>query len=574
MKWIPASAGMTMQLMDETLTQKLERIKKEAQEREAQRRATALGKQRISLSKTPISIDALSLISEDIARAAGIAAIERKASNVAIVALDPSRPQTKKVVDDLTAKGYTVVEYVVTAGDMEYALGHYRYVSKETEKITGNVKIGQRISELSASLTSIAGAKEVLSHEELAPHKAGDILEIIAHAAMGTRASDIHLEPSEHDGKLRLRIDGNLHDIFVFPKEFYPYLLTRIKLLSNLKLNVTKEAQDGRFTIRFPQKDVEVRVAIAPAQFGEVAVMRLLDPDAIKITLPQLGLREDDLAIINVELNRPNGMILNTGPTGSGKTTTLYTFLGAKASPEEKVITIEDPIEYRLEGIEQTQINAATGYTFANGLRSIMRQDPDTILVGEIRDQETAEIAIQAALTGHLVFSTLHTNSAAGAIPRLLDLDVKPQSIGPALTLVIAQRLVRRLCAECKTPVQLDADLAKKLTALVDSLPARVNKAAYKNITLFAPVGCDACNNTGYKGRVAIYELFTKQPGLEDLIASVAGEETFLKFARERGMTTMQEDGILKVATGITTFAEVEGVTGPIEWPMNVSNEK
>lgn len=558
--------------MEETLTQKLERIKKEAQEREAQQRAIALGKKYIMLSKTPISIDALSLIPEDIARSANIATIERKVSNVAAVMLDPTRPATKKALDDLAAKGYAVTEYIVGPTSMEYALSYYRYVAKETEKITGKVQIEQRITDLADKLNSIVGMQDVLSTEEFTPSKAGEILEIISRGAMGTRASDIHLEPTERDGKLRLRIDGNLHDIFTFTKEFYPYLLTRIKLLSNLKLNVTKEAQDGRFTIRFPQKDVEVRVAIAPAQFGEVAVMRLLDPDAIKITLPQLGLREDDLAIINVELNRPNGMILNTGPTGSGKTTTLYTFLGSKANPEEKIITIEDPIEYHLEGIEQTQINNASGYTFANGLRSLMRQDPDIILVGEIRDQETAEIAIQAALTGHLVFSTLHTNSAAGAIPRLLDLNVKPQSIGPALTLVIAQRLIRRLCKECKTPMTVDSDLAAKFNSFVDALPARVNKDTYRTPTLFAPVGCAVCNNTGYKGRVAIYELFTKHPGLEDLIASVAGEETFLKFARDNGMTTMQEDGILKIIAGMTTFDEVEGVTGPTVWPQKATS--
>ncbi|EKD23910.1 MAG: hypothetical protein ACD_81C00146G0002 [uncultured bacterium] len=557
--------------MEETLTQKLARIRKEAQEREAQHRAIALGKKYITLSKTPISIEALSLIPEEIARAAHVAAIERKASKVAVVALDPTTPNAKKAIDDLAAQGYAVTDYIVGPASMEYALSYYRYTAKTTEKITGKVQIEQRIIDLADKLNSIDGIKEVFAAEEFSPSKAGGILEIISRGAMGTRASDIHLEPSEHDGKLRFRIDGNLHDIFTFTKEFYPYLLTRIKLLSNLKLNVTKEAQDGRFTIRFPQKDVEVRVAIAPAQFGEVAVMRLLDPDSIKITLPQLGLREDDLAIINVELNRPNGMILNTGPTGSGKTTTLYTFLGAKADPEEKIITIEDPIEYHLEGIEQTQINTGSGYTFASGLRSLMRQDPDIILVGEIRDQETAEIAIQAALTGHLVFSTLHTNSAAGAIPRLLDLNVKPQSIGPALTLVIAQRLIRRLCKECKVPMPLDNDLKTKFTTFINALPARVNRETYKTPTLFAPVGCAVCNNTGYKGRVAIYELFTKQPGLEDLIASMAGEEVFLKFAREHGMTTMQEDGILKVIAGMTTFEEVEGVTGPVEWPTTAT---
>ena len=552
--------------MDESLDQKLERIKQEAQEREAQRRAATLNKKYITITKTAINVEALSVIPEETARAAGIAAIERKVEKLAVVALNPENPKTKAVMKDLADHGFVITDYVVSPANLEYAFGFYKYVSKGEESITGKVQIEQRIMDMADKLTTITGIKEILSKENMAPNTASAILEIISRAAMSVRASDIHLEPTEHDGKLRLRIDGNLHDIFTFSKEFYPFLLTRIKLLSNLKLNVTREAQDGRFTIRFPNKDIEVRVAIAPAQFGEVAVMRLLDPDAINITLPQLGLREDDLAIINVELNRPNGMILNTGPTGSGKTTTLYTFLKTKASPEEKIITIEDPIEYHLEGIEQTQVNNESGYTFANGLRSLMRQDPDIILVGEIRDQETAEIGIQAALTGHLVFSTLHTNSAAGAVPRLLDLGVKPQSIGPALTLVIAQRLVRRLCKECKTPMPLDDDLKAKFATFVDSLPARVNKDAYRNPELFAPVGCDICNGTGYKGRVAAYELFTKQPGLEQLIASQAGEETFLTFAREHGMTTMQEDGILKVMSGMTTFDEVEGATGPIVW--------
>jgi len=275
-------------------------------------------------------------------------------------------------------------------------------------------------------------------------------------------------------------------------------------------------------------------------------------------------------------------MILNTGPTGSGKTTTLYTFLNYKKKPEIKIITIEDPIEYHLDGIEQTQVDDEAGYTFANGLRSLMRQDPDVILVGEIRDKETAEIAIQAALTGHLVFSTLHTNTAAGAIPRLLDLGVKSSSIGPALNLVIAQRLVRRLCESCKMPEEIDENLKIKIENFLNSLPKRVNRENFKEIKIFKPTGCIKCNNTGYKGRVGIFELFLNDPEyekilvnptevglsshktLEELISQQASESIIKKFALEQGMVTMQQDGILKVISGMTTFEEVEGVTGPI----------
>jgi len=397
-------------------------------------------------------------------------------------------------------------------------------------------------------------------------------------------ASDIHFEPTHNFTKLRMRIDGLLYDVFnELKKNFYERLLSRIKLLSGLKINIADETQDGRFTIKFPEKEVEVRVAIAPSEFGEVVVMRVLDPDAINLSLPDLGIRDDDLEIIKNELKRPNGMVLNTGPTGSGKTTTLYAFLKYKKNSEIKIITIEDPIEYHLEGIEQTQVDDEAGYTFANGLRSLMRQDPDVILVGEVRDKETGEIAVQAALTGHLVFSTLHTNKAAGAIPRLLDLGVKASSIGPALNLVIAQRLVRRLCPDCKVAEKVDETLKSKIEKFLAGLSKRVNRENFKEIKIFKPQGCAKCNNLGYKGRVGIYELFLNDPQyeklfidperailsshktLEELISQQAGESTIEKFALEQGMITMQQDGILKAISGMTTLEEVEGITGPIQ---------
>jgi len=549
------------------LEEKLAQIKKEGEERSAQRIADKTGKKYLSISKTPISIEALALVPEETAIKSQTASIEKKQDKIAVVSVNPATPDAEQAIKDLETRGFEVSVFVVSPSGFQYILSFYKFVEKKAEQITGKVEIREKEEKISAEqLDTLEKIKIFLQKQEFLGSNAGAIFEIVLNAAMTNRASDIHFEPSESDTKLRFRIDGSLHDIFNFKKEFYPFIISRVKLLSKLKLNITTEPQDGRFTIRFFKKDVEVRVAIAPAQFGEVIVMRLLDPAAINLDLPALGLRDDDLAIIKKELKEPNGLILNTGPTGSGKTTTLYTFLKYAKNPEIKVITVEDPIEYHLEGIEQTQVNEESGYTFANGLKSMMRQDPDIILVGEIRDQETAEIGIQAALTGHLVFSTVHANSAAGAIPRLLDLNVKSVSIGPALNLIIGQRLVRRLCKECKISKPIDEELKNKIHGFIEKLPQRVDRKPYKNIEMFELKGCVTCNNTGYKGRVAIYELLKVGPEIEDLIIKQTGETVIHNFAVEHGMTTMQQDGVLKVISGITTFSEVEAVTGEINW--------
>lgn len=548
------------------LEEKLAQIKKEAEERSAQRIADKTGKKYLSISKTPISTEALALIPEETAIKSQTAAIEKKQDKIAVVSVNPETPESQQAIKDIESKGFEVSVFVISPSGFQYILNFYKFIEKKSEEITGKVEIEKEEAVLAKQLDTLEKIKIFLQKQEFLSSDAGKIFEIVLNAAMANRTSDIHFEPSEIDTKLRFRIDGSLHDIFNFKKEFYPFIISRIKLLSKLKLNVSTEPQDGRFTIRFSNKDVEVRVAIAPAQFGEVVVMRLLDPDAINLDLKDLGLREDDLEIIKKELKKPNGLILNTGPTGSGKTTTLYTFLKFVKNPEIKVITVEDPIEYHLEGIEQTQVDEKSGYTFANGLKSMMRQDPDIILVGEIRDQETAAIGIQAALTGHLVFSTVHANSAAGAIPRLIDLNVKAVSIGPALNLIIGQRLVRRLCKECKVPKPIDDKLKNKINKFLEKLPQRVNKKDYENIQFFDPKGCVACNNTGYRGRVAVYELLESSPEVEELIIKQTGETALHNFAVEHGMTTMQQDGILKVIGGITTFAEVEAVTGEIAW--------
>ncbi len=566
------------------IKEKLEKLRREAEERDAQRRADKSGYPYANLITSPINIEALSLIPEETARKIKSAAFEIKEKKVALAIFDPATPESKAIIEKFKQEGYELSIFIVSLTGLNHILSFYKFVSEKKEAITGKVGIKEeKFLELNKILISLDSIKKNIEPLNTESQYASQILEIILAGALANRASDIHMESTEHFVKLRLRIDGLLHDIFdELKKNIYEHIINRIKILSGLKINIHDEAQDGRFTISLPGKNVEMRVAIAPSEFGEVIVMRVLDPSAINLSLADLGIREDDLKIIETELKRPNGMILNTGPTGSGKTTTLYAFLKHKKNPEIKIITIEDPIEYHLEGIEQTQVDEEADYTFASGLRSLMRQDPDVILVGEIRDKETGEIGVQAALTGHLVLSTIHANSAAGAIPRLLDLGVKSSSIGSALNLIIAQRLVRRLCQNCKTPQEIDNDLRNKIQKFLDNIPKRVNRENFKEIKIFKPIGCDKCNGTGYKGRIAIYELLLNDPeyekllidethtalsshkNLEELISQQAGEGAFKKFALEQGMVTMQQDGILKTISGITVFEEVEEITGPL----------
>ncbi len=546
----------------------LDKARLEAEERDAQRRAIAAKTAYIDLGLQPVETDALELIPEEKAKDAQIATVEKKGDKVVFVAFNPSSSKAKEFIQDLEKKGLKLKIFCVSLTSLQRAWDFYKYVIKKTAPITGRLDVDkERVEALMKKLVSAAAVKEEIENFDFKKFSTGQIVEIVLAGALANRASDVHFEPSRKMVKLRYRIDGDLQDVTDDLKiPIYNHLVSRIKLLSNLKLNVRDEAQDGRFTIGLGEKEIELRVAVAPSEFGEVIVMRVLDPDAINLSLNDLGLRNDDLAIVEKELKRPNGMILNTGPTGSGKTTTLYAFLKQASSPEVKIITIEDPIEYHLSGIEQTQVDPEANYTFANGLRSLMRQDPDVMLIGEIRDKETAEIAIQAALTGHLVFSTVHANQASGAIPRLVDLGVKVNSIGPALNLIIAQRLVKRLCKECKVAVKPEKELLDNFKKFLKSLPERVEKASYEKISMFKPKGCPVCRNSGYRGRVGVYELLRVSKEMEALMNKGAGEIEIQEFALKQGIVTMQQDGILKVVSGLATFEELEKVTGAIEW--------
>jgi type II secretory ATPase GspE/PulE/Tfp pilus assembly ATPase PilB-like protein len=333
--------------------------------------------------------------------------------------------------------------------------------------------------------------------------------------------------------------------------------------MSGMVLNVRDRAQDGRFTIRLVDLEIEVRSSVIPGPAGENVVMRILNPKNINLSIKDLGFREDAYRFIKKEIEKPNGMIVTTGPTGSGKTTALYAFLKEVTSPEIKIITLEDPVEYHLLGVTQTQVEADRGYTFAAGLRAILRQDPDVVLVGEIRDKETAEIAIQAALTGHIVFSTLHTNDAAGAIPRFIDMGANPTTLSAALIDIMAQRLLRRICSACKEEYEPSEEEKTKIKNAFSALPRTVEVPDIsKPFKLARGKGCLKCNNTGYKGRVGVYEIIPVDPDVEKLITKSPSHAEILETIKQKGFVSMYDDGIIKAVQKLTTIEEVENIIG------------
>ncbi len=388
-------------------------------------------------------------------------------------------------------------------------------------------------------------------------------LEIIMAGGLFAGSSDIHIEPEEEGTKMRMRLDGILHDVITLEKNTARRLTSRIKLISKVKLNVEDRPQDGRFTVSVPFRDdpleIEIRMSALPSEHGETIVLRLLDPRKL-IVLEDLGLRKDLFRIFKQEIEKPNGMVIVTGPTGSGKTTTLYAFLKTINKPGVKIITIEDPVEYHLGGISQTEVNPERGYDFANGLRAIVRQDPDVILVGEIRDLETTQIGMQAALTGHLVFSTLHTNDAPGAISRLTSLGEQMASISPAINMVIAQRLVRTVCSACTKLEQPDSSLVEEIKKEMEAVKEEVFSLP-SSINFPQVVGCKECSFTGYKGRVGIFEAFLLDEEMEDFLSSSPSTAEIRKKAIEKGMVTMRQDGIIKLLEGKTTLEEINRVT-------------
>src|SRR3989338_4251903 len=452
----------------------------------------------LDLSGVTIDLDSLKLVPEAEAREGKLAVFQFVGKKLSVAVINPKLLKTNEVVEGLKARRFEVELYLISPQSLEKALSRYPEIAAFEEVRTAIIDISPtRLEEFKTEVKSVNNLRTLLSKAGTLTEsrKISEILELILAGALSIEASDVHVEPGEAKVKLRLRIDGVLQELAAFNPKIYQLLLSRIKLLSELKLNVKDKAQDGRFTIRTKETDIEVRTSTLPGPYGESVSLRVLHPKTIALKLDDLGIHPYLLELVERELLKPNGMILTTGPTGSGKTTTLYAFIKKISEPGIEIITIEDPIEYHISGVTQTQVDSEKGYDFSNGLKSILRQDPDVIMVGEIRDFETAETALHAALTGHLVFSTLHTNDAAGTIPRLIDMGANPNIIAPAINVAMAQRLVRRLCPICRAPHQPTKEEWDEITRAVTDLPENVPHPDLAAAKLFEPneKGCDKC---------------------------------------------------------------------------------
>ncbi len=544
---------------EEELEKKLLEIEQGREDDQYKNLAQSLNLPFSDLKAVPINTEALLLLTKEDSQASKLAVISRSGTKIAIVVLNPSLPETKKTIDSLIAQGFILTTIVVTPKTLNEVWK--RYETAKTKEIfeVGSVDIKEsELNQFQDQIQSVADLRDKVTQIS-----ATKLLEILIAGALKIGASDIHFEPEKASIRLRYRLDGVLSDIVTVDNASYEKIINRVKIVSGLKLNIHGSPQDGRFTIHQKDVDLEVRVSILPSEFGETIVMRLLDPRTIKQGLDELGIREDLLVTIKEQLNRPTGAILTTGPTGSGKTTTLYAFIRHLNNSGTKIITIEDPIEYHIEGISQTQVDTAREYNFANGLRAIVRQDPDIILVGEIRDAETADIALQAALTGHLVLSTIHTNDSAGTIPRLIDLGIKPPIIAPAINMAMAQRLVRRLCPNCKTKDSLSPDSLKRLKDAMEPLKKRFKMPVIDDsLKVYFPGKCKECNDLGYKGRVGVYEAFIVSDAIEKLILKSPAISEIRELAASEGMVSMLQDAYLKMLDGITSAEEIERIIG------------
>ncbi|MEK7488164.1 MAG: GspE/PulE family protein [Patescibacteria group bacterium] len=541
---------------------KFEELRKKEEEEAAQRFSEKIGIPYVDLSAQTINAESLSLVDEETSRRSHLAVIQKSGSNLKIAVKNPKDPQTMLIIENLKNKGFIVDLFLVSGRGLDRAWGFYALLSKEKEDVSGAIDITpENLERLQQEIHYIDDFKDIFLRAVL--KNATAVIELIIAGSLALDSSDVHIEPREDSVMVRFRVDGVLKEVATIDKKMYALINSRIKVLSRLKLNVTNSPQDGRFSITASDTSIEVRTSVLPGPNGESLVLRILNPKAIALSLEDLGLLPHDMELITKELARPNGLILVTGPTGSGKTTTLYAFLKKINSPEIKIVTIEDPIEYHIVGISQSQTNPEAGYTFSSGLRSILRQDPDVLLVGEIRDMETADISLHAALTGHLVFSTLHTNDAPSAILRLIDMDLSPNIIAPAINVLIAQRLVRKVCVHCSTKSPATPEEIQKIRAVFADLSLRVVAPTVSEQTLLSRSStCKLCNNTGYKGRIGLYEMFVVGKDAEEVIIAKPTQSQLWELARRSGMVSIKQDGFLKVLTGLTTLEEIESVTG------------
>ncbi len=513
-----------------------------------QAKAQILGVPYIKLEDKAIAADVLNLVPEPAARRYRIIPFEKKGEEVWVAMADPLDIQISQFIEKRA--GLRVKPFLAQPEDILKAIND-QYSQNLTSDVTSALK----------EVESVLPQQEEVGPEILHEAPVSNIIDQLLEYAIKSRASDIHIEPQDERTRIRYRIDGILQEKILLPKGVHEALVSRIKILSVLKIDEKRLPQDGRFTFTYGQNIIDLRVSTVPTVYGEKVVLRLLPKSTGAPTFLELGLRGSSLKNLETQLTRPHGIILICGPTGSGKTTTLYSILSKISTTRVNIVTIEDPVEYQIPGVNQVQVNTGVGLTFASALRSFLRQDPNIIMVGEIRDTETADLAIQASLTGHQVFSTVHTNSSAGAPPRLLDMGVEPFLLISALNVVLGQRVVRKICDRCKAQYDPPPEVVENIKLVLGKfLPASTRgepASAGTLIKLYKGKGCHACADTGYLGRIGIFEVLPISEQIAKLILEHSSSGSIEQAAVGAGMVTMKQDGYLKVLEGVTTLEEV-----------------
>jgi len=536
-------------------------LNREQEERHTQELAKKLNIAYINLSNYPIAPDILSLIPKEIALQYQLIPYLKIGNEVKIGVANPGDKNVKQYLDKLSAETKLKFSIVlISRSSLFYGILAYEKGEKE-EQEKKDVAVKEKEDTFEEEIKDMASAA-------MAARKvtATRLLDVILTGAVKTKASDVHIEPSENDFLIRYRIDGVLQDVVRLPKNQYRLLLSRIKFLAKLRMDESSEPQDGRFSIKSASGMIDLRVSILPSAGGESIVIRLLGQEKEMLRLDKLGFRPDALSVMRAAISRPHGMILTSGPTGSGKSSTLYAILMELNKTNVKIITLEDPVEYKIEGVEQSQVKKDEGYTFAAGLRASLRQDPDIIMVGEIRDAETAEIAVQAALTGHLLLSTIHANSAPGVFVRLLDVGVKPFLLSGSINLVMAQRLVRKICQFCVEEYEPRPEVWQEIQKTLEPLKETLTPEMQTLLSSAQPKlrrgkGCSRCSNAGFLGREVIAEVLVPNEEIEDLTSKKASISEFARVASASGMVSMEQDGLTRVLQGSTVVEEVWRVT-------------
>ncbi len=553
-----ASPTIAEEKVTEEFTEKMEEIRTKELEDIAKKEANKTGFPYINLVTFPINSESLNSILKPVAAEQKVICFDKTDEKVRIASTNPNNPKIQEILKPLAAETYTGKGeiYLISENSFQSAFKLYEKFPPPREFVAGVQITGDELSALKKEIKNFGILNARLNSEK----SITQIIKILLAGALQSDASDVHIEAEENKITLRYRIDGVLHIVSTLPKKIWPRLDSRIKNIAGLKINVSDKPQDGRITLYMKELgNLDIRVSALPTAYGASIVMRLLSSKITSLKFEDLGLRGKAYDDLRKQVERPTGMIVTTGPTGSGKTTTLYAILNKLNDPETKIITLEDPIEYKLEGISQSQIDHSKGYSFADGLRSILRQDPDIIMVGELRDLETCEVAIQAALTGHEVVSTLHTNDAAGAIPRFLSMGVKSYLLAPSLNAVIGQRLVRKIHDKCKIEAKLEPEQMAKAKEILSKLsPTSGYNIDINKLKFYRGQGCDECNHIGLKGRVGIYEIFTMNAEIEaEILSAKTSEYKMADLAYNQGMITMAQDGLLKALDGITAVDEV-----------------